>query len=173
MRKSFLILLAVAALAIGSAFKGTQDKDKRWDALIAQAKAHGGVETVLDRSASYVFQAPDGSFVTLTRVLQGSKRAVCLIAKDQKASVCVDWDTGETTFGERADAASPWKTRDAPPLEEAWANQPGPFQTLMSGLLNIIGMFGGGVHPSGFITNQNGTKVWYFEWNDPPIAAEP
>ena len=163
MRKSFLILLAVAALAIGSAFKGTQDKDKRWDALIAQAKAHGGVETVLDRSASYVFQAPDGSFVTLTRVLQGSKRAVCLIAKDQKASVCVDWDTGETTFGERADIASPWKTRDAPPLEEAWASRPGPFQTLMSGFLDIIGTFGSGVRPGGFKSNQNGTKVWYYD----------
>jgi hypothetical protein len=32
----------------------------------------------------------------------------------------------------------------APPLEEAWANQPGPFQTLMSGLLDVIGVFGGG-----------------------------
>jgi hypothetical protein len=161
MRKSFLILLAIAALGIGSAFAGTPDKDKRWDALIAQAKAHGGVETVLDRSASYVFQAPDGSFVTLTRVLEGSKRAVCLIAKDQKASVCVDWDTGETTFGQRADIASPWKTRDAPPIEEIWANQPGPFQTLMSVFTDIIGGLGGGHH--GFKSNQNGTKVWYYD----------
>jgi hypothetical protein len=163
MRKSVLILLAVAALGIGSAFAGTPDKDRRWDALIAQAKARGGVETVLDRSASYVFQAQDGSFVTLTRVLQGSKRAVCLIAKDQRASVCVDWDTGETTFGERADGASPWKTRNAPPLEEAWANQPGPFQTLMSGLLNVIGMLGSGGHHGGFKSNQNGTKVWHYD----------
>jgi hypothetical protein len=162
MRKSFLILLAIAALGIGSAFAGTPDKDKRWDALIAQAKAHGGVETVLDRSASYVFQAPDGSFVTLTRVLEGSKRAVCLIAKDQKASVCVDWDTGETTFGQRADIASPWKTRDAPPIEEIWANQPGPFQTLMSVFTDIIGGLGGGGH-HGFKSNQNGTKVWYYD----------
>jgi hypothetical protein len=63
----------------------------------------------------------------------------------------VDWDTGETTFGELADAASPWKTRDAPPLEESWANQPGTFQTLMSGLLDVIGVFGGGGgHHGGF-----------------------
>ena len=163
MRKSFLILLAVAALGVGSAFAGTPDKDRRWDALIAQAKAHGGVETVLDRSASYVFQAPDGSFVTLTRVLQGSKRAVCLIAKDQKASVCVDWDTGETTFGERADSASPWKTRNAPPIEEIWANQPGPFQTLMSVLADIIGGGFGGGGRHGFRANQNGTQVWYYD----------
>jgi hypothetical protein len=164
MRKSFLILLAIAAFGVGSAFAAAPDKDKLWDALIAQAKARGGAETVLDRSASYVFQAQDGSFVTLTRVLQGSKRAVCLIAKDQKASVCVDWDTGETTFGERADSASPWKTRNAPPLEEAWASQPGPFQTLMSGFLNIIDMFGsGGGRHGGFKSNQNGTKVWYYD----------
>jgi hypothetical protein len=164
MRKSFLILLAIAALGVGSAFAGAPDKDKRWDALIAEAKAHGGVETVLDRSASYVFQGPDGAFITLTRVLKGSKRSVCLIAKDQNKSVCVDWDTGETTFGERADSASPWKTRDAPPLEEAWANEPGPFQTLMSGLLNIIGMFGSGMaRHSGFRTDGN--KVWYYESN--------
>ena len=71
MRKTVLILLAIAALGIGSAFAGTPDKDKRWDALIAQAKAHGGVETVLDRSASYVFQAQDGSFVTLLASLRG------------------------------------------------------------------------------------------------------
>jgi hypothetical protein len=163
MRKTVLILLAIAAVGAGSALAGTPDKDKLWDALIAEAKAHGGVETVLDRSASYVFQAQDGSFVTLTRVLQGSKRAVCLIAKDQKASVCVDWDTGETTFGERADSASPWKTRNAPPIEEIWANQPGPFQTLMSGLLNVIGTFGGGGHDRGFRTKQDGTKVWYYD----------
>jgi hypothetical protein len=153
MRKSFLILVAIAALGVGSALAGAPDKDKRWDALIAQAKSHGGVETALDRSASYVFQAPNGSFVTLTRVLKGSKRAVCLIAKDQNKSVCVDWDTGETTFGERADAASPWKTLAAPPLEEAWASRPGPFQTLMSGFLDIIGTFGSGVRPGGFKSN--------------------
>jgi hypothetical protein len=82
----------------------------------------------------------------------------------------VDWDTGETTFGERGDAASPWKTRGAPPLEEAWTNQPDPFQTLMSVFMNIVGMFGGGVHPGGFLTNQNGTKVWYY---DPPRDPQP
>jgi hypothetical protein len=160
MRKSFLILLAIAAFGVGSAFAAAPDKDKLWDALIAQAKAHGGAETVLDRSASYVFQAPDGSFVTLTRVLGGSKRAVCLIAKDQMKSMCVNWDTGETTFGERAGAASPWKTRAAPPIEEVWANQPGPFQTLMSGFLNIIGTLGGGMRHGGFRTSGNGNLYY-------------
>jgi len=164
MRKGLLILVAIAALDIGSAFAGTPDKDKRWDALIAQAKAPGGVETVLDDSASYVFQAPDGSFVTFTRLLDGSKRAVCALTKDQNATFCVDWDTGKTTFGERADLASPWKFSDAPPIEEAGANQQGPFQTLMSVFFNIIGGFGGGVHHGGFRTNQNGTKVWYYEF---------
>jgi hypothetical protein len=160
MRESFLILLAISALGFGSAFAGAPDKDKRWDALIAQAKAHGGAETALDRSASYVFQARDGSFITLTRVLGGSKRAVCLIAKDQMKSMCVDWDTGETTFGERAGAGSPWKTRAAPPIEEAGANEPGPFQSLMRGFLNVIGTLGAGMRHSGFRTGGNGNLYW-------------
>ena len=164
MRRSLLVVVAIATLRVGSAFAGAPDKDARWDALIAQAKAHGGVETTLDRSASYVFQAPDGSFVTLTRVLKGSKRAVCLIAKDQNRSVCVDWDTGETTFGGRAGAASPWKTHDSPPLEEAWANEPGPFQALMSGFLDIVRGFGASTQgKNGFRTNQDGSKVWYYD----------
>jgi hypothetical protein len=162
MRKRFPIVLAIAAFGAGSAFAAEPDKDKRWDALIAEAKAHGGTETVLDRSASYVFQAQDGSFVTLTRVLGGSKRAVCLIAKDQTKTMCVNWDTGETTFGERAGAASSWKTRAAPPIEEVWANEPGPFQTLMSGFLNIIGTLGGGMGHGGFRTSGNGA-VYYHE----------
>lgn len=161
MRKSFLILLAIAAFGAGSAFAAQPDKDKRWDALIAQAKAHGGAETVLDRTASYVFQAPDGSFVTLTRVVGGSKRAVCLIAKDQNRSMCVNWDTGETTFSERSDSASPWKTRVAAlPMEQVWANEPSPFQKLTSGFLNIIGALGGGARHRGFRT-QNGTLYYY------------
>ena len=160
MPKSFLILLAIASLGFGSAFAGAPDKDKRWDALIAQAKAHGGAETTLDRTASYVFQAGDGSFVTLTRVLDGSKRAVCLIAKDQNATVCVDWDTGKTTFGERAGAGSPWTFTGTPPKEEIKAGQQGPFQTLMSGLLNVIRPLGGGMRHSGFRTNQSGTPYW-------------
>ena len=159
MRKSFLVLLAITAFYGGSAFAAQADKDKLWDALIAQAKAHGGAETVLDRSASYVFQARDGSFVTLTRVLGGSKRAVCLIAKDEMKSMCVNWDTGETTFGERAGAGSPWKTRNAPPIEEAWANEPGPFQTLMSGFLNVIGALGGGMRHGGF--HSSGSRTYY------------
>lgn len=117
---------------------------------------------MLDRSASYVFQAADGSFVTLTRVLGGSKRAVCLIAKDQNRSLCVNWDTGETTFGERAGAASPWKTRNAPPIEAVLANQPSPFQSLMSGFLKIIGAPGGTTRRGGFRTSRSG-GVYYFE----------
>jgi hypothetical protein len=163
MGKNFLILLAVAAFGAGSAFAAQSDKDKRWDALIAQAKAHGGSETVLDRSASCVFQARDGSFVTLTRILGGSKRAVCLIAKDEMKSMCVDWDSGATTFGERPGAASPWKTRNAPPGEDVWANQPGPFQTLMSDFLNLIVEVGAGMDRggSGFRYSRNGNLYYY------------
>ena len=33
----------------------------------------------------------------------------------------------------------------------------------MSGLLNVIGVFGGGGRGGGFRTNQDGTKVWYYD----------
>ena len=52
-----------------------------------------GPGVVLDRSASYVLQRPDGSYVTFTRLLGAAKRSVCLISKDQHASVCIDWDS--------------------------------------------------------------------------------
>ncbi|WP_113890674.1 hypothetical protein [Roseiarcus fermentans] len=54
----------------------------------------------------------------MTRVFKGSKRAVCLFARAQDRTVCVNWDTGETVFGERADPTSPWKIHASPPLEQ-------------------------------------------------------
>jgi hypothetical protein len=33
----------------------------------------------------------------------------------------------------------------------------------MSGFLDIIGMFGSGAHAGHFKSNQNGTKVWYYD----------
>ena len=56
-----------------------QEKDRTWTALIEQAKAHGGVETKLDKSASYVFQQKDGTYISFTRLLATNKgRSVCL-----------------------------------------------------------------------------------------------
>ncbi len=128
----------LAALVATAAVAGTPEKDKAWDALIAEAKKHGGVETKLDQSASYVFQQRDGTFVTFTRTFKGGKRAACLIAKDQNATACFDWDSGKVTYGGRADAASPWVNRPAP--DEADKEQPGMLASLLSGFGNILGM---------------------------------
>jgi hypothetical protein len=129
-----LTILTLAALAASPAYGGAPDKDKAWDALIEQVKTHGGVETVLDKSASYVFQRPDGSYVTFTRLLAAAKRSVCLISKDNHASVCVDWDSGKTSYGDHADAASPWRVHEGPSVEETAAKQPGPLDNLLSWL---------------------------------------
>ena len=111
-----------------------------WAKLIAAAKARGGVETQLDKSSSYVFQQEDGNFVTLTQWRSTPpKRFVCTIAKDQKSTVCVRWETGQTTYGERADAASPWKTRVGEALADTQPSTPA------GELLGQIGKFVGAV----------------------------
>ncbi len=121
---------------------GTTDKDKAWETLIEQAKAHGGVETKLDKSASYVFQRPDGSYVSLTRLLASDKgRSVCLIAKDENATACVDWDSGKLTLGSRADPATPWQFRSSVSLDAFEAEQPGLFDNFKS-MFDSLGLRG-------------------------------
>jgi hypothetical protein len=131
-KASRAVSLSIFAAVATNARAGTPDQDKRWAALIAAAQNRGGAETKLEKTASYVFQQEDGAFVTLTRALTNGKRFVCLVAKDSKASVCVDWDTSKTYYGARADAASPWKTHEGPTLDELAADQPGPLGKLMS-----------------------------------------
>jgi hypothetical protein len=98
---------------------------KSWGLLIEAARARGGAETRLDKSSSYVFQQENGDYVTLTEWRSTPpKRFVCTIARNQKATVCARWETGQTTYGERADAASPWKTRVAKRLEDTPATTP-------------------------------------------------
>jgi hypothetical protein len=129
-------------LTLAPCFAGTAEKNKAWDALIEQAKAHGGVETKLDKSASYVFQRPDGSYVSITRRLADDKgRSVCLIAKDENATACVDWDTGRLTLGSRADPATPWRFRSSASLDAFEAEQPGFFDRFMS-TIKGLGDFG-------------------------------
>ena len=112
-------LLVLGALAAAPALADPPQRDaKSWAALIEGAKKHGGTETKLDQSSSYVFQQQDGNFLTLTEWRAPLKRFVCVIAKDKTATVCVRWETGQTTYGQRADEASPWKTYEATPLEE-------------------------------------------------------
>ena len=138
---SFARRAALAALCGALAVPGAaSERGKAWDTLIAEAKKHGGVETKLDRSASYVFQQNDGSYVTFTHMLTGDKRAACLVSKDQNATVCVDWDSGKTTYGDRKDVASPWLFHAGPPAQEADANAPGPLASLMATFNHLLGV---------------------------------
>jgi len=132
-----LSLCCALAIMAARPAVATPERDRAWDALIAEAQKHGGQETRLDKSASYVFQRPDGSFVTFTRVFESGARAVCLITKDQNLSVCGDWETGKIRYGWRADAASPWTQSDTPP--PANADQPSPVDMLLSFLGKVIG----------------------------------
>ncbi|MDE3176894.1 MAG: hypothetical protein KGM15_12410 [Pseudomonadota bacterium] len=157
MVERFARAAALAALcAASSALGATAERGKDWDVLIAEAKKHGGVETKLDRSSSYVFQQKDGSFVSFTQLAAPQvKRAVCLIAKAQDATVCVDWDNGKVTLGERADAASAWKTRTVASLDELEAEKPGFFSDLMSTINRVAGLSAYGSYRF-----QNGHMIW-------------
>jgi hypothetical protein len=126
---------------LASARAGTRDRDKAWDAAIAQAKAHGGQETKLDKSASYVFQRDDGSYVTLTRMYAGGKRAACLVSKTQNASVCFDWDTGKISYAERKDVASPWIQKKVP-VEDPDEDKPSLLAQFLNSFADILGYLG-------------------------------
>lgn len=133
-----LVWSAPAAFAAGLGFAQTPDRGAAWDALIAEAKKHGGVETKLDLSASYVFQAPTGFYVTLTRSLDGVRHAVCVISKDLNFKTCGDWETRRITYSQRADAAAPWITSDKPP-GQAQAEEKGPLARLLSTFADLWG----------------------------------
>jgi hypothetical protein len=132
--------LAVVMLA-SAAQSGTPARDKAWQALIEQAKAHGGVETKLDQSSSFVFQLPDGAYVTLTHMFKGGRRAACLVSKDQNATACFDWDNGKTSFAERKDVASPWVRKTA--------SNPGDDEDKPSLLAQLLASFGDYLHALG------------------------
>ena len=126
------------AFAAGSAFAQTPDRGAAWQALIAEAKKHGGVETKLDLSASYVFQAPTGFYVTLTRSLDDIKHAICVISKDLNFKTCGDWELGKITYSQRAGADAPWITSDKPPgLEQD--GEKGPLARLLSTFADLWG----------------------------------
>ena len=140
MRAAAALLLTCMAC---SALAKSPERDKAWEAMIAEAQKHGGQETRLDKSASYVFQRPDGSYLTLTRMLAGDKRrSVCLVAEAQTATTCIDWDTGKLTLGDRADSATPWRLQTLASLDEYQAQQPGVFEELVNGITTFVGRYG-------------------------------
>lgn len=71
-----LVGCALALMAAEFAFAETPERDKAWDLLIAEAKKHGGEETQYKTSTSYVFQRPDGLYVTFTRMLDNRTRGL-------------------------------------------------------------------------------------------------
>jgi hypothetical protein len=157
-----LTLSCLIAHAVSVAQAGTPERDKAWAALVAAAKGHGGTETKLDRSASFVFQRPDGSYVTFTRLLQSDNgRSVCLIAKDENATACVDWESGKLTLGSRADPATPWTFRSLASLDAFEAEKPGVVQQLFSSIQSLVANTGRpGASHGGYWRNQNGAESW-------------
>jgi hypothetical protein len=131
----FFLACALAMMAVNSAL-ATPERDRSWDSLIAEAQRRGGSETRLDKSTSYVFQRPDGEYVTFTHALTNGVRAVCVISKDQNVVVCADWDTGKLTYGWRADALSLWTHSDKPP--DPNADQATPIDQLFGFLGNVL-----------------------------------
>ena len=134
MSRRGLIGVALAMLVAAPAHAGTPERDEAWDALIAEAKKHGGQETQYKTSVSYVFRKSDGQYVTFTRMLDSPTRAVCVLSKEQTVTVCGNWDTGKLRYGWRADANSAWTYGDTPPSE-----QKGFFGSLLARLGDIIG----------------------------------
>lgn len=130
--------IVLAFLWTAPALAGTAERDKGWETLIAEAKAHGGVETKLDKSVSYVFQRPDGSYLTFTRLNDGTRRSVCLVAEQENATACLDWDSAKLTLGDRADAATPWRFRTEASLDAFEAQQPGLLDKLLSTVQGFI-----------------------------------
>lgn len=157
-----VILSCIVTPAISVAQAGTPERDKAWDALVAAAETHGGTETKLDRSASFVFQRPDGSYLTFTRLLLSDKgRSVCLIAKDENATACVDWESGKLTLGSRADPATPWTFRSLASLDAFEAEKPGVVQQLFSSIQSLVANVGHpGASHGGYWRNRNGAESW-------------
>jgi hypothetical protein len=138
-----LLLACLVVAAVSPVCAGTPERDKAWSELIAQAKAHGGEETKLDRSASYVFQREDGSYLTITELFSPAKaRSVCLIDKEETATACVDWDSGKLKLGKRADAATPWTFYAFESVEALRAAQPTVIDKFLNKAWSVVKLFG-------------------------------
>jgi len=124
---------ALRLISANSAF-ARPERDRAWNALIAEAQEQGGRETRDNDLASYMFQRPDGSALTLTRTLNNSLRAVCLISKERDLVVCRDWDTAQIHYSWRADAPSSWTHSDSPPPADGVAQR-----TPVDLMLNFLG----------------------------------
>ncbi len=113
------IIIAVCLLhAATSAYAGSL-KDAKWNALIAEAVKHGGVETISGNTGSYVFSRPDGMSMTLTRSLDNKIRLICIGYMNKNINVCINWDTEKMIYSTRASETAPWVTSSTPPAATA------------------------------------------------------
>jgi hypothetical protein len=66
------IIPAFCLLHAATAAYASSLKDAKWNALIAEAVKHGGVETISGKTGSYVLSRPDGMDMTFTRRLDNN-----------------------------------------------------------------------------------------------------
>jgi hypothetical protein len=141
MKLAFCVGFSLVALA-GSSSRAWSDasRDDLWQKLIAEAKAHGGVETFTpgNVSSSYVFGPTDASYtITLTNYPALHKRDICSMDHDLTVILCADWETQKFSYAHRDNASSPWIQDPAPeePQSSIWGQ-------LLVGLSNLIDIGG-------------------------------
>lgn len=106
---AFCLLHAATAAYVGSL------QDAKWNALIAEAVKHGGVETFSGNTSSYVFSRPDGMDMTFTRSLDNKIRLGCIGYNEKMI------------YSTRASETAPWIAGSTPPAETAQARDTGSY----------------------------------------------
>ena len=160
MRPTLLAFAFASVLAAAPSF-AANSQDKQWNDLIAQAKKHGGVETVLDQTASYVFQAKDGTYVTFTRALDNKKRFICIIRDALNFRYCYNFDSQSVVYGTRANSDAPWVESRTPPTTPAEEKaHPSFWGSLLNGLLNLP-LASPGRHGGGFRGSSSFSDIFH------------
>jgi hypothetical protein len=130
----------VATLAISCLLApalATPEKDAAWDKLIADAVKRGGVETIMVKTASYVFAGPNGLNVTFARTLDNKVRAICAMYLNANVNVCMKWDTEKMNYATRASENAPWVVSDVPPDAPESAPETPLWLDLLSAFLDV------------------------------------
>ena len=128
------IILAFCLLHAATAAYAGSLKDAKWNALIAEAVKHGGVETISGNSGSYVFSRPDGMDMTITRSLDNKIRLICVGYMSKNINVCKNSDDETMIYNTRASQTAPWVTSSTPPPEAAQDRDRGSYWSQQSTL---------------------------------------
>ena len=129
---SFLVLLGLATPSYAQS-----EKERQWNLLIAEAKRHGGVETIINKTGSYVFGGPNGLIVAFTRTLDNKRHFVCAMYLSANIQVCASWETEKMLYSTRTDEHSPWIVSDNPPPEAEAAPSTPIWLDLLSAFLGV------------------------------------